>query len=151
MAVGRNVSSSKCIGESECKIGDVTLSLKKSQNGFSINWSSNDTKEILKDCFDLKKGEWNWYGGPEQYNQVWPIEKLSLSGSTPYVVRKNDNNAVAERYWLNSKGTFIFVDDKVPLFVDQNEEYNGRVCFIAKAVNPYINRERVSKNKMQYS
>lgn len=91
----------------------------------------------------MKTGEWHWYGGPERYYQPWPIEKLSLNGSQPYIIKNSDNNAVAERYWLNSKGAFIFVDDKVPLFVDQNQQQHGKVCFIAKAVNPYINRNRV--------
>lgn len=50
---------------------------------------------------------------------------------------------VPERYWLNSNGAFIYVDERVPLFVDQNMLQDGRVCFIAKTEGPYINRTRV--------
>lgn len=121
------------------------MTLDKIKDGFDITWTTNNTKETLKDCFDLKIGDWNWYGGPERDLQRWPIEKLHLKGAEPYIIKKTSNNAVGERYWLNSKGAFIFVDDRVPLWVDQNEEQQGKVCFIAKAINPYINRKRVSR------
>lgn len=105
---------------------------------------SHIMSDVFQDCFDLDIGETNWYGGPERYVQEWPIEKMYLDGSNPYVIQKSDNFAVAERYWLNSQGVYIFVEDRTPLFIDQNTANVGQVCFIAKAESPYINRERVS-------
>lgn len=54
--------------------------------------------------------------------------------------------AIVEPYWLNSLGAYIHVDQKVPLFVDQNLLWPGSVCFVAKLGSPYINRDKVVLN-----
>ncbi|CAG9765482.1 unnamed protein product [Ceutorhynchus assimilis] len=112
-------------------------------NGFKVQWFTNDTTMEIFDCFNLDRGNLNWFGGPEIYRQEWPIEKLRLNQNDAYVVRKDLNFAVPERYWLNSNGAFIFVEDRVPLFIDQNLLFDDRVCFIAKNQGPYINRTTV--------
>lgn len=122
----------------------VSLELELDDTGITVTWQTNNMKEILRDCFDLNITKLNWFGGPQRYTQVWPLQKMILNGSEPYVIKKSDNFAVAERYWLNSKGAYIFIDDRVPLFVDQNLIHKRRVCFEAKAENPYIERNRVS-------
>lgn len=61
----------------------------------------------------------------------------------PYAVAKTDNFAVAEPYWLNSNGAFIYVDERTPLYVDQNNLEAGKVCFIADAQGVYVGRNRV--------
>ncbi|KAJ8947346.1 hypothetical protein NQ318_002872 [Aromia moschata] len=114
--------------------------------GFIITWATESPSAVLKDCFDLKKGEVNWYGGPERWTQEWPVEKLKIDGSLPYVVRSTDNFAVVERYWLNSLGAYIFVDDRAPLFVDQNNEEDGKICFIAKLDDLYSDRNTIYFN-----
>ncbi|KAG5875297.1 hypothetical protein JTB14_028447 [Gonioctena quinquepunctata] len=95
--------------------------------------------KVFQDCFNLKEGV-NWYGGPQRRVQSWPIEKMNIDGTLPYVSRRDDNFGVAERYWLNSKGVYIYLSELVPLFVDQSA--NQIVCFNAKPVAPYINRNR---------
>lgn len=52
--------------------------------------------------------------------------------------------AIAERYWLSSKGTYIFVSEKDPLFVDQNNLKDKHLCFIAKNKEPYQRRNIVT-------
>lgn len=48
------------------------------------------------------------------------------------------NQAISERYWLNSNGIFFRVDnDGVPLFIDQNNEHPGFMCMQAKRALPY--------------
>ncbi|KAJ8978382.1 hypothetical protein NQ317_005963 [Molorchus minor] len=137
-----NLHEADCEEEYNCQIGNVTLTTTAfGDNGYTITWESLDVTQTFKDCFNLTGA--NWFGGPQRYTQTWPLEAQILDGSSPYVIKKSDNFAVAERYWLNSKGAYIFIDDKVPLFVDQNNEEQGLVCFIAKAENPYINRTRV--------
>ncbi|XP_031624032.1 myogenesis-regulating glycosidase-like [Contarinia nasturtii] len=90
-------------------------------------------------CVDLLTGV-NWFGGPEQYRQYYPIEKLRLK-NLAYVPQRN-YVGVAERYWLNSDGGFIYIDDRVPLFVDQN--VNGKtLCFMAKNELPYNTRREL--------
>lgn len=123
--------------------GDYELRFDLTSYGAMVTWTSTNMSEVFKDCMELDIENTFWYGGPEKAVQRWPIEKLTLNGSLPYVSRKDDNFAVAERYWLNSNGAYLFLDDEIPLFVDQNVEYKNRVCFIAKAQSPYVGRNRV--------
>ncbi|XP_050299314.1 myogenesis-regulating glycosidase-like isoform X2 [Anthonomus grandis grandis] len=120
---------------------DYEVTIIDVDNGFRIEWVSNNTSLVITDCLNLQKGTLNWYGGPQIYQQEWPIEKLQLSGNDPYVLRKASNFAVPERYWLNSIGAFIYIDERVPLFVDQN--LGEKACFIAKNQGPYVGRERL--------
>lgn len=55
----------------------------------------------------------------------------------PYVTTEAHNQAIAERYWLNSNGIFIRVDNDAPLFIDQNNEHPGFMCLQAKRALPY--------------
>lgn len=88
------------------------------------------------DCVNLKAGEVHWYGGPQQKYQYWPVEKLNLK-SYSYLTKEADNCGVAERYWVNTNGMFFYVDDTVPLFIDQNNERPGYICFKAQLTLPY--------------
>ena len=60
-----------------------------------------------------------------------------------YTVLKSDNACFAERYWLNSKGGYVFVGDKVPLYLDQNNEVPGSICFKGAATDAYSERDQV--------
>lgn len=110
-------------------------------NGFQILWTTQNTSVEFRDCFSL--GNSSWYGGPERFRQVWPIEKLNLSDYS-YVTKEDNWGAVAEPYWLNSLGAYIYVNEEVPLFVDQNTYRDNTVCFIARAERPYRGRSKVS-------
>lgn len=142
---GKDFSNVTCIGPGTCQIGNVTLSLKKEQGGLSLSWFTEDPESIFEDCFRFMSGV-NWFGGPEKSTQVWPLEKMDLTG--PYVIKKTDNFGVAERYWLNSKGTYIFLEDTVPLFVEQ--EKLNKVCFVAKVDGPYVDRNHVSEKYFSF-
>ncbi|CAG9765483.1 unnamed protein product [Ceutorhynchus assimilis] len=140
----KNVQQTSCIGKSLCQINPTDqLQIQPIENGFNITWSTNSTDNSFIDCHYLNATSTNWFGGPQRYYQAWPVEKLVITASQPYVVRRDDNFGVAERYWLNSHGTYIFLDDRVPLWVDQNNQHPDQVCFIAEAKSPYINRQRV--------
>ncbi|KAJ8922533.1 hypothetical protein NQ315_007563 [Exocentrus adspersus] len=142
IGVGHDFSHSRCIGEPNCTIGDIKLYAEAPPSGFRITWRTDSPNVTFTDCFNLNKDDLNWYGGPERWTQAWPIEKLNISADEPYIIKRSDNSGVAERYWLNSLGAYIFLDDKVPLFVDQNVKEDGTVCFIAKIDGPYFNRTR---------
>ncbi|XP_068907022.1 myogenesis-regulating glycosidase-like isoform X1 [Tenebrio molitor] len=133
-----------CEGASSCYIqnGNVNLTVDSINSGFSISWQSNDTEITFQDCLDLSRAKMNWFGGPEMWQADWPIENLSIKNRI-YTTTKTDNGAVGERYWLNSKGSFVFVNDKVPLFLDQNNLKQGSICFISSLSGPYIGRNRV--------
>lgn len=88
---------------------------------------------------------YNWYGGPQQANQTYPIQDMILT-DFPYVTDGN-GSSVMERLWISSKGFFIHVSENTPLFVDQNlnyeetEEIRNQLCFTAKLASPYFTSE----------
>ncbi|XP_036324259.1 myogenesis-regulating glycosidase-like isoform X3 [Rhagoletis pomonella] len=92
------------------------------------------------DCFDLDVSNAHWYGGPEYKNHYWPVEKQTLTNFS-YVTKELENMGVAERYWLNTKGEFFYVEDNTPLFVEQNSEgYENKLCFSALSALPFNSR-----------
>lgn len=93
------------------------------------------------DCIDLNgRKQVNWFGGNQQSPQVWPIQKY-VQMHNAYVTNANGQD-VAERYWLNSNGLYFYVDADVPLFLDQNNEYVGFMCFETKIAAPYDTRRK---------
>lgn len=135
-------------------------SLSKSDNGFTVhgdgrhidfriledsaNFTLLKVSRVLpatqnsSDCFDLVTGDLHWYGGPQVDKQYFPIEKSQFE-DLPLVSKLKYNAVVPERYWLHSKGAFIYVDDKAPLFLNQNIRGNT-ICFIVKNELPYNTR-----------
>jgi len=59
------------------------------------------------------------------------------------MITDNQNNqAIAERYWVSSEGVYLFVDPATPLFIDSNTEANpNQLCFISKDEAPYYEME----------
>ncbi|KAJ6634650.1 Myogenesis-regulating glycosidase [Pseudolycoriella hygida] len=90
--------------------------------------------ERLDDCIELKSQEVSWYGGPQQRLQYWPVDKLTFDDYS-YVTKQVDNCAIAERYWLNSVGLFIYVDAEAPLFL--NQVASKTLCLTAQKKLPY--------------
>lgn len=84
-------------------------------------------------------GSKHWYGGPMQLNQVYPIETAEYR-YTGYVVKEANNGDIAERYWVNSAGEYIYVNPQVPLFVDYNNLLANHICFGAQKDLPYSSR-----------
>lgn len=97
---------------------------------------SLNSNQSVSDCISLDTGRLNWYGGPQLFHQYWPIEKLSLTNYS-YVAKQQDNVGVAERYWLNSKGSFIYVDEMTPLFINQNVKESNTLCLTVQNALPY--------------
>ncbi|XP_044254381.1 myogenesis-regulating glycosidase [Tribolium madens] len=133
-----------CNGSSVCslKTDDEIFAVEMIDSGFKIYWESSNLEKEFRDCLDLNGSNTNWFGGPEKWQADWPVEKTVIDNRL-YTTIKTDNGAVAERYWLNSKGGFVFVTDRVPLYLDQNKIREDSVCFIASATPPYINRTKV--------
>lgn len=95
------------------------------------------SNQSVSDCISLDTGRTNWYGGPQIFHQYWPVEKLSLTDYS-YVAKQQDNVGVAERYWLNSKGAFVYVDATAPLFLNQNGEHSvNQLCLTVQNKLPY--------------
>ncbi|KAJ8922534.1 hypothetical protein NQ315_007564 [Exocentrus adspersus] len=139
IGLGIDFSDSKCVGDTNCTIGDAVLDIESISDGYRITWTSESTTTTFKDCFDLQKdGELHWYGGPVNWPQYWPVENIYRSSYRPYI----NTVGVGERYWVNSLGAYIFLDERVPLFVDLNVLVEGEACFYAKLDVPYVNRTR---------
>ncbi|XP_068085898.1 myogenesis-regulating glycosidase-like [Anabrus simplex] len=81
----------------------------------------------------------HWYGGPEQRQQYWPIENETFANYS-YVTKQQDNQGIAEPYWLTSSGNYLYVFANTPLFIDENAEEPGQFIMIAKNVEPYSNK-----------
>lgn len=110
------------------------------EHGFTILWTTNVLTKVFEDCFSLS--DFHWFGGPERFQQAWPIEKLNLSNFAN-VLQEDQWGAVVEPYWLNSAGAYIFVDERVPLFINQNTATTqNKVCFSAKLASPYPSSRR---------
>ncbi|TGZ38006.1 Uncharacterized protein DBV15_05287 [Temnothorax longispinosus] len=71
-------------------------------------------------------------------------KKNSKNQEEPYVPTHPVNMALAERYWLSSKGIYIYVNETIsPLFIDQNNYRDKHLCLIAKNKAPYQHRDRI--------
>lgn len=97
--------------------------------------------ETRTDCVRLQSDQMSWYGGPQQRYQYWPIDKLhyadvATTAGYSYVTKEADSCAITERYWLNSRGSFIYVEPEVPLFMHQNA-HNNSMCLVARRALPY--------------
>lgn len=89
-------------------------------------------------CFEMRIDEWNWFGGPSQRRQYWPVEKLKFH-DYEYVPKHNEQMNVAERYWLNSAGSFIQYKERHPLYITQNGQ---KLCLVTKhpRLEKYVSR-----------
>ncbi|XP_055850100.1 myogenesis-regulating glycosidase [Episyrphus balteatus] len=89
------------------------------------------------DCIDLNIGQTHWFGGPQDRHQYWPVERLKFTNYS-YLTKEDHNAGIAERYWLNSRGVFFYVEDQTPLFIEQNSAgYENQLCFSAQTRLPY--------------
>lgn len=95
----------------------------------------------------LSTGTKQWYGGPEQKEQYWPIQNGRLQKYS-IISKEDDNAAVSERYWLNSEGMYIYVHPEAPLFVDHHNIMDNHICFIAEVTDPYSTRR--THNVLKY-
>ncbi|XP_063702197.1 myogenesis-regulating glycosidase-like [Culicoides brevitarsis] len=108
-------------------------------------------REILKnnearDCISLENA--NFYGGPEQsHQQYWPIERQKFKNYS-YVPKNEDFMSIAERYWLNSNGSYLYVSFETPLFIEQKPK--KELCLIAKQELPYNVDENLSRFQFSY-
>ncbi len=111
-----------------------------------VSWELlvNGKNTTLKDIFSLDGS--HWYGAAQVRSNQWPIEKWSRR-QMAYVAGDSFADqwgGVQERYWLNSNGVAIFVEEDVPLFVGMNENWDRTLTLISKWNSPYRNID--SKN-----
>ncbi|XP_046486854.1 myogenesis-regulating glycosidase isoform X2 [Neodiprion pinetum] len=125
---------------------DMKTEIKLSSDSeiITISRTVSDSETAIIDCYELTDGT-QWFGGPQLRYQYWPVQHMRYE-EEPYLPTHPVNMALAERYWLSSKGIYIFVEDAAPLFIDQNNYKDKNLCLVAKNKAPYRHRESVILN-----
>ncbi|XP_063367898.1 myogenesis-regulating glycosidase-like [Cydia amplana] len=125
---------------------DVTSTFDEGSGGYKITvtWDGPSDR-VFEDCFNF--GNKQWYAGPEQKEQYWPLQHANLNKYS-IISKEDDNAAVSERYWLNSAGHYFYVHPEAPLFVDYHNSLDNHICFIAEVTAPYSTRR--THNVLKY-
>ncbi|XP_059479473.1 myogenesis-regulating glycosidase isoform X1 [Neocloeon triangulifer] len=101
---------------------------------YHITWQSLSHQHHPTDCFDWSFSKGHWFGGGLASGGAWPLEKGHVrmapfvTGSVPGQSWAN----VLQRYFLNSQGAAILIDDDSPLYVDLNSTMASKFCIKAK-------------------
>ncbi|KAG6452085.1 hypothetical protein O3G_MSEX007467 [Manduca sexta] len=146
--IGRTITSSSAFtvedvtGGIEVRVGTANLTIStlydatKKARGIKIRWDAGPQMR-LEDCIDF--GTKHWYAGPMQVDQVYPVETAQQRYAASFS-KETDNGAIAERYWLNSAGEYVYVHSEVPLFIDYHNLAANHLCFGAQITMPYSSK-----------
>lgn len=105
---------------------------------YHIRWQALVDDLYPTDCFNVDEEEDHWYGGGLTRDAMWPLEKDSFDFSafiTGDARVQQFGNAI-KRFFINSRGVAIKVDDKTPLYVSMNR--NGSRQFCLRAQNDHF-------------
>ncbi|XP_074028988.1 myogenesis-regulating glycosidase isoform X2 [Leptinotarsa decemlineata] len=108
---------------------------------YNLRWISLNENIPLTDCFDMSNS--HWYGGGQTAESAWPLEKANHFFQ-PFItgeVEKHEWGNVLKRYFINSKGAAIIIDEKTPLYVSIRDHPMKEFCIRAQYDNfAYFNR-----------
>ncbi|XP_050087053.1 myogenesis-regulating glycosidase isoform X1 [Anopheles aquasalis] len=97
---------------------------------YSFQWESLLDGLFPIDCFDVGGDRGFWYGGGITKGNDYILGNATFPNS-PFVTGDTNmhqwGNAV-KRYFLNSKGVAIQVDERTPLYVSVNSEALNKLC-----------------------
>uniref|UniRef100_A0A8D8Y1V9 Uncharacterized family 31 glucosidase KIAA1161 n=1 Tax=Cacopsylla melanoneura TaxID=428564 RepID=A0A8D8Y1V9_9HEMI len=104
----------------------------------------------LKACVKLEQGV-HWYNAFQIYFQDWPMEKMKIERH-PMITDERENHAVAEPYFLNSKGQFIYLSPQMTTFYSLSpiSSPEPKLCFYSEIVPPYY-RPSALNNFMNFT
>lgn len=110
---------------------------------YSFSWQTLVDNFYPTDCFDIGEDRGFWYGGGLSKGIDYPMNKASFDFA-PFVTgdinMQQWGNAV-KRYFLNSKGVAIKIDDKTPLYVSVNANNSNLFCLQGRNDNfAYVNK-----------
>ena len=112
----------------------VTSEDASSVKCYKIKWESLDGNYNPINCFNIGDEHGNWYGGGLTNTSDWPLERASFKFS-PFItgdgLKHQWGNAI-KRYFLNSKGVAIEIDEETPLYIGINEDYKSQFCLKAQ-------------------
>ncbi|CAB4059217.1 unnamed protein product [Lepeophtheirus salmonis] len=124
--------------------------LKEGMNCYSLHWQSLHEDVSPIDCFPVGKDHGHWYGGGETAGAAWPLDKGQIRNS-PFVTGDEDNTEwgnVIKKYFLNSKGFSLTIEDHTPLFVSMNE---SKFCIQARFDNFAYYYHRFNLPRLNYT
>ncbi|KAL0117299.1 hypothetical protein PUN28_010272 [Cardiocondyla obscurior] len=119
----------------------LAIDADKDKETITVTHTSADPDSEIIHCFQLTD-DTEWFGGPEIRHQHWPVQHMYYE-EEPYIPTHPENMAITERYWLSSKGVYIYVNEESPLFLDQNNYQDKYLCLIAKNKKPYQHRDKI--------
>ncbi|XP_045501042.1 myogenesis-regulating glycosidase isoform X1 [Colias croceus] len=99
---------------------------------YSVHWKALRHDITPNDCFDWSETKVHWYGGGQSINLTWPLDSGAID-YTPFItgdMQKSQLGNVLTRYFINSKGAAIIIDDETPLYLAVN---NGKKQICIKA------------------
>nr|XP_039274017.1 myogenesis-regulating glycosidase-like [Styela clava] len=146
-----DVGSTLCINQSTWT--------DKETNCYEMTWTSNYNDKQSgspKDCFPMTTGQ--WFGGPEVFRPHWPFSNnlsipMQMYTSKDVIAHKEEDvyGSFVERYFLNSLGIAIIVDDLTPLWIGINDNFDDRLCLMAKYFDPEYPRNDNKKTILKYN
>ena len=132
--INKTYEEEKCLEWKDRARMEMTHRTEKSDmNCYSFFWQSLDKAISPMDCFPVGgQDDGHWYGGGESLKASWPLEKAHI-GLSPFVTGDEGQTEwgnVIRKFFLNSKGVSITIEDHTPLFVSINE--TGGLCIQAR-------------------
>ncbi|KAF2901313.1 hypothetical protein ILUMI_04874 [Ignelater luminosus] len=111
---------------------------------YNLEWISLSEDILPTDCYDLSPGTEHWYGGGQTAESAWPLEK-GLHDFSPFVTGKLRENHewgnVLKRFFINSKGASVLIDNETPLYISISDNNGRELCLRAKYDDfAYVNR-----------
>jgi hypothetical protein len=100
---------------------------------YHVTWISLNPSHHPTDCFDWSPVKGHWYGGGLTANRSWPLETGNIKAA-PFItgnIQDREWANVLQRYFVNSKGASIVVDDATPLYVYYSSS-NKKFCLQAR-------------------
>lgn len=97
---------------------------------YNIRWQALADDLYPTDCYDVDEEEDHWYGGGLTRDAKWPLEKDSFDFSAFITgdARVQQFGNAMKRYFINSRGVAIKVDDRTPLYVSMNRNGSRQFC-----------------------
>eukprot|EP00092_Neocalanus_flemingeri_P006045 GFUD01006514.1.p1 GENE.GFUD01006514.1~~GFUD01006514.1.p1 ORF type:complete len:810 (-),score=153.12 GFUD01006514.1:109-2538(-) len=91
-----------------------------------VMWTALNKDTSPMDCWPIGPLNGHWYGGGERLMSKWPIDKGRIKLS-PFVTGDEDQTEwgnVIRKFFINSQGISITIEDDTPLSVSLNDHDN---------------------------
>ncbi|XP_023329548.1 myogenesis-regulating glycosidase isoform X5 [Eurytemora carolleeae] len=98
-----------------------------------LTWQALSEHISPQDCWPVGEGAGHWYGGGESLSSRWPLDQGHINMS-PFVTGDEDQTEwgnVIKKYFINSRGLSLMVEDTTPLSVSLNDQGHSGLCLKA--------------------